>query len=182
MTTVASRRAIINTLGWTLTFCLCCAVFTSPDDAHALSADSACLKMYRSKQYVKAAKCFESVVRALGPTSSLSQEKKNYKGRMLRNTAISYRKHANTLPPAKGVKWRLRAIKALDTYLKEKLCETPERCRLTQGLSKSIQEEMGYAPVVVVTDHAQAKVELVGSLFRKTGTGKSMKWRSKPQF
>lgn len=174
-----TRPTALQLVGLALGIVLC-LMLGPASSALAGGADARCFQLFRSKQYLNASECFESVAQALGASHTLSKKQKNYKGRLLRNAAIALRKYANQLSIDKGSKWRMRALKHLKTYQKEKLCENAERCRLAGVLAGSIRREVGFTPLTVTTGSPDAQIELIGTAFSKKGRSNQLRWDVPP--
>lgn len=136
---------------------------------HSLKA---CVKAYKAKRFLQAAKCFSSLGKVMKPGPSLSAAERAKKGRLLRNAAVAYKHAANAEKTIHVASYlREQAVKWLDLYLQEKLCETSYRCRFALDLKTRIAKKIGYAQLAVVIDDPKGRVVITGYKLKREQKG-----------
>lgn len=104
--------------------------------------------------------------------SLLPKLKRYEKGQLLRNAAVAYEKMASTQKKIEQASYlRERAVRVLDLYRKESLCESAYRCRIVLDLRTRIFKKIGYAYLAVVVDNKKSTTRIRGYRFYKQSQG-----------
>lgn len=139
--------------------------------ASVASADPACYALFRSQRFQEAADCFQKAANAMGAGSSLSQDKRIEKGRLLRNAALSLGRAAGSAKPEERAWMRERAVNLLRLYEREGLHESAQVRAATARLRQTFAGQVGYAAVNIVTNHPKATANLKGYRFQESRVG-----------
>ncbi|MCB9638230.1 MAG: PEGA domain-containing protein [Myxococcales bacterium] len=143
-------------------------------------ANPACYGLFRQKRYQAAAECFQRAANEMGAGSSLSREKRVQKGRLLRNAALSWNRAATGGDAAKRAWMRERAVKLLGLYDREGLYESGAVRSATNQLRRTLEGQIGYASVGIVTNNPKAMVTLKGFRFDKSQVGMVLNLNLRP--
>lgn len=127
-----------------------------------------CVALYRKRSFLHAALCFETMGLKMKEGSLLPKLKRYEKGQLLRNAAVAYEKMASTQKKIEQASYlRERAVRVLDLYRKESLCESAYRCRIVLDLRTRIFKKIGYAYLAVVVDNKKSTTRIRGYRFYK---------------
>lgn len=133
---------------------------------------SDCVQLFAQKKYEDAGICFEKVGLSMGDPSRLPVVKRYEKGLLLRNAAISWHKVAQESIQVHLAAYAYeRAVRMLQQYRREKLCETASRCRSALDLETQLVASIGYAALTVVVHDIRAKVQVRGHEYTLEKTG-----------
>ncbi len=134
----------------------------------AIGMEKPCKNLYRKKQFLKAARCFEALLPQIDKNPNLNSFKKLLKDRFLRHAAISYEQAARReSQPAQKAYYRELAIKLLKHSFQKGYCEAAQRCRSNQLLIDNIEKLIAYSRLLVITGDKKATVEVSGPHYRQ---------------
>jgi hypothetical protein len=130
--------------------------------AHAAKAN--CAALFQNKQFLQAGKCFAAKAEAMGPSRSLSKIQRYLKGQNLRNAALCYRKAAKTIQNQEQAAYlREQALRILQGYLKDNLCQRRYLCKLAKGETLELINQIKYVQLSIVTSpNKRASVTIKG--------------------
>jgi len=121
--------------------------------------ERACVQLYKQKKYRRAARCFQRLADLQD-----RQKKKFYRGRLLRNASLLLIKAAQIAPLAVAQQHRHQAMKLLEIYLKEQLCEVQERCIQVRRMLSKLRLRAGYARLTVSVRPSSARIWVKGKV------------------
>jgi hypothetical protein len=137
---------------WIAAFSFCCLGYFGL--MRVAQAD--CYQLFQRQQYEKAASCFVDLAQTMGtPTTT---DAKIRKGRLLRNAAMSLDRAAKGNDARGAAIQRSNALGLLGRYLSEQLYESESQRKATEDLMAKMREQIGYARLVIVTNHQGAKI------------------------
>ncbi|TNE46287.1 MAG: hypothetical protein EP343_24615 [Deltaproteobacteria bacterium] len=132
---------------------------------------SDCIKLFRAKQFSKAATCFEGVAQSLNKPG-LTSKQRIRKGRALRNAANLLEKAAKKTERVEVAGyWRERAVKLLQQYLDEDLHEVKYQKRGAEAMRLKLYNAIGYTTLTLVLGQTNATFVLQGYKSKVRGTG-----------
>lgn len=147
-----------------ISFLLCCVICLGLVVAPASTwAVAHCKVFFKQKQFVRAARCFQTAAEAIEKKQTLTNNDRLRLSQYFRNTALALRMAARkTKSAAKQSYLREQALKHIRHILKKKYYASTAQKNLAVLIRDRLEEKIGLVQLTVTTGSKEAKVKLSG--------------------
>jgi len=151
--------------GWIVGFFLFLAAFP------AEASEKICKQSFQAKKFIKAAKCYQKLVKTVDSNKAFANILPLLKDRYLRHAAISFNQAAEASAQlTHKAFYKEKAAQMLLISFQKGYCEAANRCRSNRRLADMLQKQVGYSTLVIVTGNPKAKLGIKGHMYSKETT------------
>ncbi|TNE50843.1 MAG: hypothetical protein EP343_06725 [Deltaproteobacteria bacterium] len=139
-----------------------------------------CRTLYSKKQFVRAARCYNTLAQALQSKKRHNTEELSDLNQFLRNAALCMQRQAKTESSAvRKSYWYEQALLFVQTLLKNRYYADTSQKNLSVYIRNQVNENVGYTQVTVNTGKRSAKVSVTGGYRFETIEQQSQLWQIK---